>query len=39
MLTEFIPVILNEIKCSEVETRLLSLPTKLGGLSIPMFEQ
>ena len=35
--TEFIPAITGGNTCSSIERKLLSLPTKLGGLGIPMF--
>ena len=36
--TEFIPAITGGITCSSIERKLLSLPTKLGGLGIPIFD-
>ena len=32
--TEFIPAITGGITCSSIERKLLSLPTKIGGLGI-----
>ena len=39
ILTDFIPAITNGIICSETDRRLLSLPTKLGGLGNPIFAE
>ena len=36
---EFIPVVPGGVKCSEIETKLLSLTPKLGGLGIPIFSE
>ena len=36
---EFIPAITGGIHCSDIERKLLSLPSKLGGLGIPIFEE
>ena len=35
--SEFIPAITGGIHCSDIERKLLSLPSKLGGLGIPIF--
>ena len=37
--SEFIPAITGGIHCSDIERKLLSLPSKLGGLGIPIFEE
>ena len=37
--TEFIPSITGGITPSHVERKLMSLPTKLGGLGIPIFQR
>ena len=37
--TEFIPAITNGIQCNELERSFLSLPTKMGGLAIPIFSE
>ena len=39
ILTEFIPSITNGIIINELEQHLLSLPTKYGGLGIPIFSK
>ena len=39
ILTEFIPAITGGINCSILERQLISLPTKLGGLGIPIFSE
>ena len=39
ILTEFIPAITNGAQCNELERSLMSLPTKLGGLGIPIFSE
>ena len=36
---EFIPAITGGIHCSNIERKLLSLPSKLGGLGIPIFAE
>lgn len=36
---DFIPSITGGIHVNEVEKKLLSLPTKFGGLGIPIFEE
>ena len=36
---KFIPAITGGIRCSDTERKLLSLPSKLGGLGIPIFEE
>ena len=38
ILHEFIPSITGGIQVNEVERKLISLPTKYGGLGIPIFE-
>ena len=35
----FIPSITGGIKCSNVQSRLLSLPSRMGGLGIPIFSE
>ena len=37
--SEFIPAITGGIHCSDIERKLLSLPSKLGGLGIPIFAE
>ena len=37
--SEFIPAITGGIHCSNIERKLLSLPSKLGGLGIPIFAE
>ena len=37
--SEFIPAITGGIHCSGIERKLLSLPSKLGGLGIPIFTE
>ena len=37
--SEFIPAITGGIHCSDIERKLLSFPSKLGGLGIPMFAE
>ena len=37
IITEFLPIITGGVVCSTEERRLLALPTKLGGLDIPLF--
>ena len=37
--SEFIPAITGAIHCSNIERKLLSLPSKLGGLGIPIFAE
>ena len=37
--SEFIPAITGAIHCSNIERELLSLPSKLGGLGIPIFAE
>ena len=39
ILTHFIPAITDGIICNEEERKLLSLPPKFGGLSIPLFSK
>ena len=34
--TEFIPAV-GGISCSDIERKLMSLPSKLGGMGIPIF--
>ena len=36
---EFIPAITGGIHCSDIERKLLSLPSKLGGLGILIFTE
>ena len=35
--TEFIPAITGGINCSDLERKLLSFPSKLGGFGVPIF--
>ena len=37
--SEFIPAITGGIHCSKIKRKLLSLPSKLGGLGIPTFAE
>ena len=37
--SEFIPAFTGGIHCSDIERKLLSFPSKLGGLGIPMFAE
>ena len=37
--SEFIPVITGGIRCSDIERKLLSLLSQLGGLGIPIFTE
>ena len=37
--SEFIPAITGGIHCSNIKRKLLSLPSKLGGLGIPIFAE
>ena len=37
--TEFIPAITGGINCSDTERRLMSLPSRFGGLGIPIFSE
>ena len=37
--TEFIPAITGGVTCTASERKLLSLPSKLGGLNIPLFSE
>ena len=37
--SEFIPVITGRIPCSDINRKLLSLPSNLGGLGIPIFAE
>ena len=37
--SEFIPAITGGIHCFNIERKLLSLPSKLGGLGIPIFAE
>ena len=37
--SEFIPAIIGGIHCSDIERKLLSLPSKLGGLGILIFAE
>ena len=37
--SEFIPAITGGIHCSKIKRKLLSLPSKLGGLGIPIFTE
>jgi len=39
LLTSFIPAITGGIAINQEERKLLALPTKLGGLGIPMFSE
>ena len=37
--TEFIPAISGIINCSNIKSKLLSFPPKLGGLGVPIFSE
>ena len=37
--SEFKPAITGGIHCSDIDRKLLSLPSKLGGLGIPIFAE
>ena len=37
--SKFIPAITGGIHCSNIERKLLSFPSKLGGLGIPIFAE